>query len=250
MLAAIKSRLPEKYKIILKRFIKKITNNKALDREALSYQYLKGNGIEIGALHNPLKVSSKAHVKYLDRYDYTGLNAHYPELKRSFVKVDIIDDGELLGAVADGSQDFVIANHFLEHCKNPLLTLSHMYRVLKKNGILYLALPDKRFTFDAKRPITPLEHLLQDYHTGPEFSKLQHYEEWVRLVDGIEDTACAAKRTKELMEQDYSIHFHVWTQREIMEMILHLKQLFGIQFDLEVCLKHGVEFITVLRKEE
>ena len=38
-----------------------------IDRESVANAYIKGNGIEIGALHNPLKVSPAAHVKYVDR---------------------------------------------------------------------------------------------------------------------------------------------------------------------------------------
>ncbi|MEJ7767735.1 MAG: hypothetical protein WKF89_07975 [Chitinophagaceae bacterium] len=43
----------------------------------------------------------------------------YPELKDlNLVPVDYLADGELLESVADTSQDFVITNHFLEHCQN------------------------------------------------------------------------------------------------------------------------------------
>jgi hypothetical protein len=38
-----------------------------IDRDAVATTYLKGNGIEIGALHNPLKVSEKAQGRYLDQ---------------------------------------------------------------------------------------------------------------------------------------------------------------------------------------
>lgn len=131
MLATIKSRLPERIKVILRKIRKKF-NSRSLGRELLAKQYLKGHGIEIGALHNPLAVGRKARVKYVDRYDNEGLKKHYPEQQyRDFVNVDIVDDGEFLSKVSDNSQDFVIANHFLEHCQNPLLTLKQMHRVLK-----------------------------------------------------------------------------------------------------------------------
>ena len=205
MRALIKSLLPAKLKKILKNIRDGIRVSGSLDREFLSYRFLEGNGIEIGALHNPLKVSPKAKVKYVDRYGNEGLAKHYPEqMSESFVKVDIIDNGELLETIEDNSQDFVIANHFIEHCQNPLLTLSHMHRVLKEKGILYLALPDKRYTFDKKRPVTPLEHLFKDYHEGPEHSKRQHFEEWVSLVNQV------------LIEEDYSIHFPSFVKINIL----------------------------------
>lgn len=250
MLAAIKSFLPEKAKVVLRKIRKRMMSyGPSLNRGFLSYHYLRGNGIEIGALHNPLEVWPHAKVSYLDRYDNERLKQHYPDqLSCKFVTVDIVDNGELLTTILNDSQDFVIANHFVEHCQNPLLTLKHMHRVLKNEGILYLALPDKRFTFDAKRPITSLEHILNDFHKGPTASKQQHYEEWVSLVHDVKDAQQAKQDVENLIAQDYSIHFHVWTQSEIIEMVLALKKQLAISFDIEVCLKHGVEFILILKK--
>lgn len=49
-------------------------------REAIASRYLMGEGIEIGALHMPLRVPVTARVKYLDRLPLEGLRGHYPEL--------------------------------------------------------------------------------------------------------------------------------------------------------------------------
>ncbi len=85
-----------------------------------------------------------------------GLRQHYPELaNENLVPVDIIDDGEKLATFKDRSQEFVIANHFLEHASRIRLEPSDgLLQVLRLQGILYLAVPDKRFTFDAERPLT------------------------------------------------------------------------------------------------
>src|SRR5206468_5202374 len=102
------------------------------DRRSVAAHYISGSGIEIGALHNPLEVSRSAKVRYVDRMSAEALREHYPELKdKALVHVDIIDDGETLGTVGDATQDFVIANHFLEHCQNPLLTLRNIFRKLR-----------------------------------------------------------------------------------------------------------------------
>jgi predicted SAM-dependent methyltransferase len=248
MLATIKSRLPEGLKVVLRK-IRKIIKSRSLGREFLSRHYLRGHGIEIGALHNPLTVGFKAQVKYVDRFNNEGLKKHYPEQRhQDFVDVDIVDDGEFLSRILDNSQNFVIANHFLEHCQNPLLTLKQMHRVLKNNGILYLALPDKRYTFDIKRPVTSLEHLLKDFREGAEISEKDHYEEWVSLVNEVSNINQMQQAAEKLMAEKYSIHFHVWTQNEILEMFISLKKEIGIHFEIECCLKNGVEFITILRK--
>lgn len=235
----------------LKRFLFKrtLSHYKKLGREQLSHLYIKGEGIEIGALHNPLYVPKQAKVSYVDRLSLTNLKKHYPELSfLPLVNVDIIDDGELLKTISDGTKDFVIANHFVEHCQNPLLALSHMFRVLKEGGILYITLPDKRYTFDRDRPLTTLEHILKDYREGPEQSKRQHFEEWARLVDKVQEPASVQGTVENLIKRNFSIHFHVWTQSEMLEMFLALKKQMGLSFDIEVCLKNKDEFILVLRK--
>jgi hypothetical protein len=89
-------------------------------RTRIANGYLSGEGIEIGALHNPLPMPRSARVRYVDRLPVSELRAHYPELEHEpLVQVDILDDGERLATIADSSLDFVVANHFLEHTQDP-----------------------------------------------------------------------------------------------------------------------------------
>ena len=81
-----------------------------------------------------------------------------------------------------GSQDFIIANHFIEHTEDPIGTIKRFLTVLRPQGILYMAVPDKRFTFDLERPLTSLEHLLRDHTEGPEWSRESHFREWAQFV--------------------------------------------------------------------
>lgn len=231
--------------------------NELFDRRGVAtHYYLKGNGIEIGALHNPLNVSGKATVRYVDRMTVTDLKVHYPEQKDlPLVNVDIVEDGETLTSIPSASQDFVIANHFLEHCQNPIKTMHSMLRVLKPEGILYLGIPDKRYTFDVHRPITDIDHLLKDYREGAEWSRKQHFLEWAKFPtlgytsenDGLDDPRIEAEATR-FMEQDYSIHYHVWTQTEILELLVTLQRTLHFAFNVELFLKNKDEMVLVLRK--
>lgn len=231
--------------------------NEVFDRRGIAtHYYIKGKGIEIGALHNPLNVSGKATVRYVDRMTVADLKAHYPEQKNlPLVKVDLVDDGETLASIPSASQDFVIANHFLEHCQNPIQTVHSMLRVLKPEGILYLGIPDKRYTFDVHRPITDIDHLLKDYRDGAEWSRKQHFLEWAKFPtlgytneqDGADDPRIEAEATR-FMEQDYSIHYHVWTQTEILELLVTLQRALHFAFDVELFLKNKDEMVLVLRK--
>ena len=217
-------------------------------RRRIADAYLAGDGIEIGALHQPLKVPHAARVRYVDRMTVPELRHHYGELAdKPLVDIDIIDNGERLSTIGDATQDFVIANHFIEHCQNPLAALQHLIRVLKPGGILYMAVPDKRFTFDVDRPCTTIEHLMRDYRDGPEWSKRQHFEEWSRLVNKRSSDAEVEEEVGRLLSIDYSIHFHVWTERELLELVTTLHRL--VSFELEVFVRNGMESILILRRE-
>jgi predicted SAM-dependent methyltransferase len=171
-----------------------------------------GSGIEIGALNLPLELPRSARVRYVDRLTAPELRKQYPELKAyKLVNVEIIDDGETLAAIGDASQDFVIANHFLEHCENPVKAMTNFVRVLREGGTLFLSIPDKRYTFDRKRELTSFSHLVQDFTEGPALSRSEHLRDWVTNVENQLSEENIQRRIKELESANYSIHFHVWT---------------------------------------
>jgi len=220
-----------------------------INRQSIATKFLSGDGIEIGALHHPLPVPATARVRYLDRMSRDDLVRHYTELAGTdLVPVDIVDNGETLATVTDNACDFVIANHFLEHCENPLLALQNMVRVLKRNGILYLAIPDKRFTFDVDRPLTPFSHLVDDYNKGPEHSRRAHFEEFAQYVHKIQDPEQIRKNADAFIENDRSIHFHVWSGDEIIELIQNMKSQFALQVEVELIFNNNPEWIVILRK--
>ena len=222
--------------------------NNYQNRDCIARHFIKkGSGIEIGALHHPMQVPKGVKVKYVDRLTLEKLREQYPELnKMQLIKADVIVDGETLEAIESFTQDFVIANHFLEHCQNPILAIENMLRVLKNSGILFLSIPDKRYTFDINRPITTYDHLVKDYTEGPEVSRRQHFEEWVRLANKVTDDTEVERQIKHLMEINYSIHFHVWTETEMIDFFL--KQKSAHDFEIELILRNINEIIFVLKK--
>jgi predicted SAM-dependent methyltransferase len=227
-------------------------------RTEFAARFLAGEGLEIGALHLPLATPPEAEVRYVDRMSVEKLRAEYPELASwDLTEVDVIDNGELLETVPEESQDFIVANHFLEHCEDPIRTIGTHLGKLRPGGVLFYAVPDKRYTFDSRRPLTPLEHMVADHEQGPERSRTEHYEEWTRLVvdgeapagtEGAAFEEWAARRSRELEEDAYSIHMHVWTQAEFLKMIVHCRERYEDAFDIEAAARQGIEFLVVLRK--
>jgi hypothetical protein len=227
-------------------------------RREFAERFLAGEGLEIGALHLPLQTPARAHVRYVDRMSVEDLRAEYAELAEwDLTPVDVIDDGELLSTIPEASQDFIVANHFLEHCEDPIRTIETHLGKLRPGGVLFYAVPDKRYTFDSRRPLTPLDHMVADHEQGPERSRAGHYDEWTRLVidgeapagtEGAAFEEWAARRARELEEDAYSIHMHVWTQAEFLRLILHCRDRLEDAFDIEAAARQAIEFIVVLRK--
>lgn len=203
-------------------------------RYAIAAEYLTGNGLEIGALHAPLRVPKGTKVRYVDRLPVDELRKHYPELCGfPLVNVDILGNGEALVTVADASVDFLVANHVIEHTEDPISTLQAWLRVLRPRGVLFIAVPNKLHTFASERPLTTLEHLVHDYDEGPEWSRRDHYEEWARLVEKAPEGEIKA-HAKQLLETNYSIHYHVWTEVEFLEFLSYCRDNLGLPFSVEV----------------
>ncbi|MGE5655406.1 MAG: methyltransferase domain-containing protein [Actinomycetota bacterium] len=217
-------------------------------RREIAGRYLKGKGIEVGALHAPLEVPAGVTVSYVDRLPVAELRKQYPELATAnLVEADIVDDGENLASIPDSSWDFVIANHMIEHCQDPIGTLENFLRVIKPGGVLYMGVPDKRYTFDIDRPLTSLDHLIRDHTEGAGWSRRSHFEEWVRLVDKTLEQDVAA-RIQYLLDINYSIHFHVWTFETFSELLKYCQTIFLRNFEIELFQENFEEVIVILRK--
>jgi SAM-dependent methyltransferase len=218
-------------------------------RRTLSARFISGDGIEIGALHEPLGVSNRARVRYVDRMSVADLRTHYPELSsQPLVPIDILDDGEKLSSIGDECVDFVIANHMLEHCEDPLTALSTFLRVARPGGVIYLAIPDKRFTFDVSREVTSIAHVLRDHHEGPQCSREEHYLDWVRNVNHKPESEVRAE-CDVLMNMQYSIHFHVWTLSGFASLLRYCRRQLRMPFKLELFKPNQFEVIAILRKQ-
>jgi len=222
-------------------------------RRELSKKYILGKGLEIGALQNPLPISEKAQVIYIDKIDVpTAYNIHYQELKgQKLANVDVLDDGEKLNVIPLGSQDFIIANHFLEHTQNPIKSIEVHLSRLKLGGILFYAVPNKNKTFDLNRPLTSFEHILQDYKNGPESSYDQHLQEWVELVDKITEPSLQKQRIEHIKKINYSIHFHVWNEDTLLDFLEKTNKLLNYPYIIEEHVKNvGNENIAILCKSK
>ena len=220
----------------------------ALNREQLAYIYIRGEGLELGALNNPLPVSPLAQVRYVDFATAEAVAEQFPG--HAVKTPDIVDDAVTLTTVKDCSQDFVIACHILEHLEDPIGAIKTWFRVLKPGGVLFMSIPDRRFTFDFYRKLTPLEHLIADHEQGPAWSREAHMkelEEEYRTTYDVQDEQALRVLIDWQREGRGHTHFHVWTQLEMLELVLALRRS-GISFDIECFCSYEIEGTFVLRK--
>jgi len=221
-------------------------------RFIISNSFIYGEGLEVGALHNPLKVNKyNTNVKYVDRMNVQDLRKHYPELNNlNLVTIDIIDNGEKLFTISNASQDFIIANHMLEHCVNPIKTIETFLSKLKQGGKIYLSIPDKRFTFDRNRSLTSFEHLVYDYHESDTQPQIHHFEEWVEYCENIDRSSESfSKIVKDRVDLNYSIHYHVWESESYLDFLIKTKEFLKNIFSIEVYIQNNDEIISILVKK-
>lgn len=220
-------------------------------------RWLTGQGIELGALHQPLAVQPGVMVEYVDRLSVADLRQQYPELASlDLVPVSHIGSAEDLTELGDDSLDFVIACHVLEHLEDPSRALHEIHRVLRDGGIFFCALPEPRVTFDREREMTSVDHLVRDHPAGLT-SRQDHFVDWVENVERHQpwwqtERPDPQERLRVLLDMDYSIHFHVWRPDTFLDFLGAVRREQGVVFemiDFAGCVP-GVddEFIFILRK--
>lgn len=137
----------------------------------------------------------------------------------------IIAEGSALTSVADNSYDFVLSSHNLEHFANPLKSLKEWKRVTRPSGALILVLPDYRRTFDHLRPLTPVDHMLQDYIQNVGEDDATHVSEVLQLHDLDMDGTLQTHTLEELRARSINnlsnrcLHHHVFDEFNSAELL-------------------------------
>jgi len=94
-----------------------------------------------------------------------------------------IKEANNLNGIIDSKYDFLISSHNIEHLANPLNTIQEWKRVVKPGGYFLFILPNKEGTFDHKRPVTTIDHLINDLNKKTTEDDQTHFEEVLALHD-------------------------------------------------------------------
>ena len=138
--------------------------------------------------------------------------------------VDYVTDAANLFFAEDESLDFVCSSHVLEHLANPLKAIAEWKRVIKKGGIIYVGVPDKRYTFDRKRPRTPLSHLIGDFEKDTDQTDKTHISEFLEKFDEGNPRHSNIEQRRENVRNnpESQVHHHVWIADDIKEIFEHM----------------------------
>jgi SAM-dependent methyltransferase len=145
---------------------------------------------------------------------------------------DVLADGALLPFRPE-SLDYIASSHLLEHLPNPIAALDNWYRALKPGGLIYLVVPDRRFTFDHLRARTPLQHLIEDFEHGTTAVDGTHIDEFsdrvdmARFMPGTPEEEWPALRESQRASQKaavsaglpINIHFHVFEKEDVLSLL-------------------------------
>ncbi|MCU0846298.1 MAG: class I SAM-dependent methyltransferase [Spirochaetes bacterium] len=236
-------------------------------RDFYSIKYLKGRGLEIGALNRPLFVKKNVSVDYVDKITREEALRYFKDDNISInVEPTIIDDGFVLGKVDDRSYDFLIANHVLEHSSNFFQTIVNWSRVLKIGGVLYLVVPIADMCFDRGRKITGLEHFIDDYglvkNGNTKEFKIRNRDHWRemftisepnnRIQKGLEPITYPAglleKLIDEKVESDEDTHFHTFSNDSFRRAVEYFISEIDRGFEIAAYDRNKDELICILRK--
>lgn len=148
-----------------------------------------------------------------------GMYFRYNDRKRTGYQ--FICDAVDLSEIESKSYEFILASHVIEHVANPFKAISEWLRVLKDNGKLLLIIPHKDNTFDHKRPLTTLEHLIQDYENDVDEKDLSHLPEILELHDlDLDPFAGGLESFRKKAKYNYErcLHHHVFDTKLALEV--------------------------------
>jgi len=224
----------------------------------LATQYLEQlHGVEIGAsTQNSFHLKRSINVDFSD--EQGGL---WQQRECAPAVVNIVALGDDL-PFKDGTLDYVLSSHVIEHFFDPIKALKEWHRVIKPGGYIFIIAPHKDRTFEKDLEVTPVSELI-DRSTGK-----------IRLADYVKpenpDTSAApahqasgvspfqrhllvpksstAKPPKgwKFYETDDHHHWSVWRTADFVELVKQLNyRIVEIQ---DVDDKVGNGFTIVIRK--
>lgn len=237
---------------------------------------LAQDGLEFGPLFTPIvtRAESNGRVQYVDYLSAEGLKEHYREDPSVRVE-DIVDidyiwgEGTLPEIVNSQRFNYAIASHVIEHLPDVLGWLKEVKEVLDDKGILSLAIPDKRYTFDYKRDLSTPGMLIEAYlcekrRPGPReifdnlllAGKVDVVEAWNRKIKNVQPWATiqyAFEMAKDSVQTNryQDVHVNVFTPASflyLLEIASRVELFDFVVIDFYDTVRNTLEFFISLER--
>ena len=240
----------------------------------LKYLNKSGLGLEIGPSHNPIAPKSAGYnVRILDHLSQSELKEKYKDHNVNLWAIEQVDyvwKGEdYIDLVDDvGSYDWIIASHVIEHTPDFIGFVRQCEALLSEEGVLALAVPDKRYCFDHFRQLTSLAQIIDAHYEGRKIHSPGSVAEYFlnvvskggqiawgagsageyRFVHTVEQAISGM--TNVIANQAYlDVHAWCFTPDSFQLMIIDLALLGHTRFSVHDCqTTHGSEFYVWLTK--
>lgn len=280
---------------MIKELVNKIRNkrrayiNEKIDRERLVLEKERFDrvlchitkeqiGLEIGPSLRPCAPKRDGyHVEIIDHLNKEQLTQKYADMGldvSAIEEVDYIWDGRSYSEITgkENYYDYIIASHVIEHTSDFIGFLQDCSRMLKVNGILSLAVPDKRFTLDHFRMVTTTGKMIDDHLDALKLGSigtLMDYGMHVVRCSGLtswsrQDDSNMEKKYELVYEKDelnniyhntlnarcfHDIHQYVFTPASFKLIIKELLDYNFIDLDIDTSYDTKTEeFIVSMRK--
>lgn len=139
----------------------------------LAHEWLDGlKGVEIGGASFTTFNLDTINVDTDPKGFYRGVQ---DDMVGWHIPIDVQASGDAL-PFEDGSYDFVLASHVIEHMPNPIAALREWRRVARR--YVFLIVPHRDRTFDRDRDLTPLAELLERADSGFRSDEDKHWSVW------------------------------------------------------------------------
>lgn len=136
---------------------------------------------------------------------------------------EFIGEASAMTEIESSAYDFLLASHVLEHMANPLKALHTWQRVLKPGGTIVLVVPHRDGTFDHRRPITSIEHIVSDFARDVTEHDDTHLAEILSMHDLSRDPGAGSRdafvaRARSNIEHR-SLHHHVFDTDLVLKLV-------------------------------
>lgn len=243
-------------------------------------------GLKIGPSHSPIVAKRHGYcVESVDWLSEDELKEHYKNAGVNLEEIEPVDyiwkGGSYYELIRkDNYYDYIIASHMIEHSTNFCGFLNDCSKLLKQNGILRLAVPDKRYCFDHYRMTTGLAEVVDNAYIPDRLQSVGNVVEYfmnvvkrkgslswdkpfLPIVNGVmnhrtkdftfvHDRDTALDGMKRVGKGEYiDIHHYVFTPASFELLIYDLRLLEMIDLKItHMWDTKGNEFIVTLQKTE